>query len=434
MGRLILIALRNLRASKKRTLLLGGAIASVTMLLVLLSSVSNGIQDTMLRAATTLSTGHVNVAGYFKITSGQAAPVVTKYAPLEELVKREIPEVASVVDRIRGWGKIVSPKKSRQVGIGGIDVDSEKDFEKVLQIVKGDLYGLREPNTVLIFESQAEALDVGVGDMVTLSAPTVRGVNNSIDVRVVAVAKNIGFMSNWNVYTPKQAVRDIYLMDESATGAIQLYLKDYRDAETVAARLRELIKEKTDLGVLDPQSDPFWMKFQVVTREDWTGQKIDITTWKDEMSFFSTTLEYLDKLGAGLITILMIIIVIGVMNGLFMAIRERTREIGTLRAIGMSRGGIMSMFVIEAAVLSFLATVVGIAVGVTISWILNAWNIHVSTGFQLFLMRDTLRLVVAPASLVKAAAIIVGVTTLFALYPAYRAARMRPITAIHHVG
>lgn len=65
MQHLLTIAARNLIQQKKRTLLLGSAIASVTMLLVLLTGISNGIQDTMLRAATTLSTGHVNIGGFF---------------------------------------------------------------------------------------------------------------------------------------------------------------------------------------------------------------------------------------------------------------------------------------------------------------------------------------------------------------------------------
>ena len=65
MGTLVLIAARNLIQHRKRSLLLGLAICSVTVLLVLLSSVSNGIMDTMMRAANTLSSGHVNVGGFF---------------------------------------------------------------------------------------------------------------------------------------------------------------------------------------------------------------------------------------------------------------------------------------------------------------------------------------------------------------------------------
>ena len=69
-GRLCLIAGRNLLQSRKRTLMLGTAILLVTMLLVLVNSLTTGIRETMLRTVTTLSTGHVNVGGFYKITSG----------------------------------------------------------------------------------------------------------------------------------------------------------------------------------------------------------------------------------------------------------------------------------------------------------------------------------------------------------------------------
>ena len=79
------------------------------------------------------------------------------------------------------------------------------------------------------------------------------------------------------------------------------------------------------------------MKFETVNREDWTGQKLDVTTWEDEISFMTWTLTALQGLSFVLIVILIAIIVIGIMNTMWIAIRERTREIGTLRAIGMQR-------------------------------------------------------------------------------------------------
>ena len=72
------IAARNLAQHSRRNLFLGAAIASVTALLVLLmGGLTTGIKSTMLESATTLMTGHVNVAGFYKVTSGMAAPLVT---------------------------------------------------------------------------------------------------------------------------------------------------------------------------------------------------------------------------------------------------------------------------------------------------------------------------------------------------------------------
>lgn len=433
MGRLILIALRNLRQNRRRTVLLGAAIISVTALLVVLTSVSNGIQETMLKAATTLSTGHVNVSGFYKITSGQAAPVVTKFEPIKQLVLENVPEAEVIVDRLRGWGKVVSTKNSIQVGLGGVDIATETGFHNVLKVLKGDLNGLKDPNTIMLFESQAEQLEVGIGDVLTISAPTVRGAYNSVDVTVVCIAQNIGFISGFSVFTPKETIRDIYIMDSSATGAIQIYLKDPDMAEAVAERLRKVLADNGQ-RLLEPLAQPFWMKFPVVTREDWTGQKLDVTTWKDEMAFLTWTLDAFRALTVVIVTVLLIIIVIGVMNSMWMAIRERTREIGTLRAMGMQKRGVLSMFVIEAGVLSFGSTVIGALIGVGIAQLLNVFEIGLSQGFQLFLMRDTLHLMPDVLSVLLAISVITFIVTLFSLYPASKAARMKPVTAMQHVG
>src|SRR5678809_283979 len=82
----LLIAGRNLLQHTRRNLFLGGAVAMVTMAFALLNALSVGVKEVMIKTATTLETGHVNVGGFFKITSGQSAPVVTHYAKVLEPV------------------------------------------------------------------------------------------------------------------------------------------------------------------------------------------------------------------------------------------------------------------------------------------------------------------------------------------------------------
>ena len=119
------IAFRSLVQHRRRTCFLGSAIAAVTALLVLLTGLSTGVRETMIDTATTLSTGHVNVGGFFKVTAGQAAPVVTNYEKVMEVAEAAVPEMAFVVQRGRGWAKVVSDTGSMQLGIAGIDISSE---------------------------------------------------------------------------------------------------------------------------------------------------------------------------------------------------------------------------------------------------------------------------------------------------------------------
>ena len=82
------IAFRSLVQHRRRSLFLGIAIAAVTALLVLLNGLSTGVRETMIDTATTLSTGHVNVGGFYKVTQGQAAPVVTDYKKVLAVAKQ----------------------------------------------------------------------------------------------------------------------------------------------------------------------------------------------------------------------------------------------------------------------------------------------------------------------------------------------------------
>src|SRR5262249_38904345 len=433
MAQLFLIAFRNLVQHSRRTLLLGGAIVGVTALLVILVGLLNGIHFTILESATTLTTGHVNVGGFYKVTAGQGAPVVTAYPEVLTVVKKEVPERDYATHRGRGWAKLVSETGSLQSGVSGIDVKSESGFRRVIQVEKGSLDALSEPNTILIFDEQAKRLGVTVGDQLTLSAYTLRGAANTVDVRVVAVAKNVGLLSSWNTFVPEGTLRALYQMNEDATGALFIYLKDVRDVPRVQERLRTVLAS-AGYQVMDPDPRAFWFKFQVVNREGWTGQKLDVTTWEDEISFIQWTVTAITWLSYTLIGILLVIITVGLMNTLWIAIRERTREIGTLRAIGMQRTRVLAMFMTEAFTLSIVATLLGAMLGLLICAALNAAHIHAPLAMQLFLMREELRLLVRPGTVAGAIALIAGCTTFIALFPSFLAARLQPVTAMHRVG
>src|SRR5581483_3067363 len=99
MGQLLLIAFRSLLQHRRRTFVLGGAIAFVTALLLTLAGIYTGMRHTLLTAATTLMSGHVNVAGFYKVTAGQAAPIVTDYEKIRDIVKKNVPEIDYTVVR-----------------------------------------------------------------------------------------------------------------------------------------------------------------------------------------------------------------------------------------------------------------------------------------------------------------------------------------------
>jgi putative ABC transport system permease protein len=107
---------------------------------------------------------------------------------------------------------------------------------------------------------------------------------------------------------------------------------------------------------------------------------------------------------------------IGVMNIMLVTVTERTREIGIRKAIGARRTDILGQFLVEAVLLSVLGGIVGVAAGLAVSKI----RIVGVTP------------VVAPYSVALAFGVAVAVGLFFGLYPANRAATLRPIEALRH--
>ncbi|MEU8912234.1 ABC transporter permease [Streptomyces nigrescens] len=123
----------------------------------------------------------------------------------------------------------------------------------------------------------------------------------------------------------------------------------------------------------------------------------------------------------GLLGMAVIIAVVGVVNTLAMSVFERTREIGMLRAIGLDRSGIKQMVRLESVVISLFGAVLGIGVGIFLSW---AGSNLISGGLPTY----ELLLPWGRLGLFLLIALVVGV--LAALWPARRAARLNMLESI----
>jgi len=428
-----LIAFRSLFQHRMRSSLLGGAIALVTAGLVMVTGMSVGIRDTLLTSATTLMSGHLNVGGFYKATASQSAPVVTNFRAVEELVKREIPEIDFVVQRGRGWAKLVSDTASVQAGIAGINIANEPGMKRVIVIEEGNIDDLSRVDSILLFQEQAEKLSAKVGDRITISAATFRGTNNTVDVTVVAIARSVGMLSSFNCFVNEQQLRRLYQLNDETTGALQIYLKDITQVKVVQERLRAKLTE-AGYGMLEPDARAFWQKFDAVNHESWTGQKLDVTNWEEETSFIKWIVDILSYFATLVILILVVIIGVGIMMVVWISVRERTREIGTLRAVGMQRGSVLAMFVTEGFLLGLIGTLVGTIAGLLLTLAVNAAKIGLPKSWQFVFMSE--RLIITPTigwsifGIVFITAIITGISVI----PSFLAARLKPISAMSHVG
>ncbi|MBL8953803.1 MAG: ABC transporter permease [Myxococcaceae bacterium] len=391
---------------------------------------------TLVESSTTLMSGHVNVSGFYKVTAGQAAPVVTRYKNVVDVIKKTVPEHTYIVQRGRGWAKIISDSGTNKMfGLTGIDVKSETGLASVLKIKEGKIEALEKPGTIMLFEDQARDLEVKVGDGLTIQAPTPRGVNNTLDVTVVAIAQNMGMMSQFSSFINEKSLRQLYQLNDDATGALQVYMPttDLAVLRKTQDKLREAL---TAGGYLMMEEDPraFFFKFENVTREAWTGQKLDITNWKDEVNFVAWTVDLMNFLSFFIAIVFMGVVGVGIMIVMWISIRERTREIGTLRAIGMQRPMVCATFLAEGSLLGLTSTVAGAVLAVGLAAIINGANITLPPGFQFILMSDHLNVFPTVLWTVVAVGFITSVITAISLIPSAIAAQLKPVTAMQHVG
>jgi putative ABC transport system permease protein len=443
---LVLVAVRNLVQARRRTLLLSTAIGMVTTMLVLLLSLSQGISDNLVKSATTLSAGHVIVAGFYKAAPTQAIPMVTDASRVRAVLERETKGLDYIIARGRGWGKLVGPGGTVQAAMSGVTLVDEPRFVATLQPaneseykdggeqkVLGQPERLAEPGTIILFANQAKRLEVEVGDAITFVTETNDGRTNTVDLTVVAIARDLGMLSSWSALINMESLRKAYKLNDDTTGAFWVYLHDIDQADTVMNALRvSLAREGFQLMDHDP--NPFFFKFETVAGEDWTGQKLDVSIWRDEVSFLTKILDAFDVVTVFIASVLLIIIAIGISNTMFNTVRERTREIGTMRAIGIQRQGVLTLFLLEAMLLGLFATTAGSLVGAGVALGLDAMAIPVPiAAMKAILLSDTVRMSVSLPALAGSIVFLTLCTGAAAFWPSLRAARMRPIVALGYV-
>lgn len=434
MGRLLLIAAGNLLRHRRRTALVGGAIALVTMVLVALLGLVNATRAHLYAITTTFMSGEVNVGGIYKLTPHFAQRVMVDADKVEAVLREKVPGLERVAARQFGRASVISQRASLpEFFLVGVDLDQEPGLTGLLHATQGQLSGLREPGAVVLFEEQAKKLEVTVGDRVTVSGRTLRGTYNAVDVTVAAIARNVGGFTREIVLLSSETVRDFYKYRPGSAGVLQLHLAQGAQVDLGALKV-SLQEALTAAGyrVMKEDISEWPVKKLWAESRPWTGQYLDVTRWEDEVEAQKQMLDLMDVLVRVLSFILLMVAATGVMNTLWLAIRERTGEIGTLRAIGMQRGGVVVLFVLEALLLGLLGASIGAGLGVALGAALNLARIGAPLAVQTFLgVAEHYRFSFELDSILWTIVLITGCSAIASLLPSILAARLRPVTAIH---
>ena len=139
----------------------------------------------------------------------------------------------------------------------------------------------------------------------------------------------------------------------------------------------------------------------------------------------------LEKLVMGLILFLIVLVAaLNIVSTLVMVVSYRTREIGILKAMGMTRNAILRVFVLQGVWIGLIGTALGALFGVLVCWLLATYEIIKIPPDVYFVDHLPIRLEVADLLVIVAASMVVAIAA--TIYPALQAARLQPVEAIRH--
>jgi putative ABC transport system permease protein len=310
----------------------------------------------------------------------------------------------------------VSPQLSTTGYIGGesvllygIDPSTYSDATSGLNIVSGTTLSTASAGSPIVLSSTlASELNVSVDSSITVGANSTGGASYIV----------VGIYDSGSTFGPTGRSAYILLPDAQAiageTGKVtEIFVK--ADSADLVSSVASLIAS-TIKGVAANTAS-------TVTNT--------ASTLTNTLSTFFTVIGLVALMAGGF----------GVINTMLMSISERTREIGTLRAMGARKGDIMRIFMSEAFLIGLIGAGAGVLIGVLVTVALPSLtgSTAAATGFPGAgggaggLVRGGLETALTPRNLLLSLGLGALVGTLAGVYPAWRASRMDPVEALRHV-
>ena len=195
-------------------------------------------------------------------------------------------------------------------------------------------------------------------------------------------------------------------------------------------------------GLLSPEwilldrtftTEDYKKKYQDIARNKWKATTIDVSTMYETASDILKLESVLNIITISAVLVLFFIILLGVVNTLRMTIRERTREIGTVRAIGMQRAAVRNMFILETFFLTLFSAIVGVISGFVIMRLLSLITFHPQDNpLGMLLVNSHLYFLPTFTGVAGSVGLIIAIAVITAWFPARRAANMSPAQALGH--
>jgi putative ABC transport system permease protein len=235
-------------------------------------------------------------------------------------------------------------------------------------------------------------------------APTLDGQMNALDIQVAGIYD-----------TGTEATNDKYIR-LSFDFAQSLY--DTEKADRIIVLLKDWkLTTKT--------------RSTLLSELDKAGIQTEIKTWNELSNFYSNVKNMFDMIFLFLFIIVLTIVVMSVINTMGMAVVERTREIGTLRALGLKRRSVGLLFAIEGGLIGVIGSVMGIGLNIIVWFVIG----YIKPSYVPPGISSPVPLVVnlVPQAMFVFALTLVILSPLAAILPARRAARQNVVDALGHI-
>jgi ABC-type lipoprotein release transport system permease subunit len=309
--------------------------------------------------------------------------------------------------RVLGGGLAAAGKLSSGVQFRGIDVERDARVTLVGEsLADGTWLESEDPHGVVIGRRLAQTLAVGVGDEIVVLSQAADGstANDLYNVRGVL----LGIADDTDraaVFMTEDALRELLVIPE---GVHQIIIRRPEEVDLAAAtaRVRDL------------------------------APGLDVQSWRELLPIIANMLESVE----GMIYIIFFIIYVAVgiliLNSMLMAVFERVREFGLIKALGVGPSRILTLIFLECGVQALIAVLIGTALALPGMWYLQNVGIDVGNLGGMSMMGLATRQIwygVYDASTLQGPIVmLVVIVVMAALYPALKAALIRPVAAMRH--
>ena len=414
MYNILKIASRNLLRYWRRTMLTAGLVTVGVVAVLLFVALAGSFKNLMISEITESYLGHLQVHRRGYVASIDTLPLDLNMSP-DQIAKveqslRGIDGVAAWSPRVKLPAMFSNFTQTTSIRINGVDPAREAETSPRLigRIVECNRDGFLAKGEIQLPELLARGMKVKVGDTVVLVATNRDGLVNGRTFVVRGVLSSATGPGGRDGYIHIDDARQLLRMKTDDVSEIAVRLTDVSAATAASERLAGLLAD-----VLGPGGRPI----------------LDVHGW-NKLSPFANVANMVDMLIVAVRILLVAIVLISVMNVMIMAVFERIREIGTISAMGTPPGRILGLFLAEGLLLGVFGSVVGVAVSALAMWGVNLGNVTFAFG-QATNLRLTANL--APADVLLTCGVVIAVAAVASLQPAWKAARMDPVTALRHV-